>query len=119
MDTPDADNGAPLDERLKQYHDAIAQEFELAQDASLDDLKDIRKNAAESFLAAVPKAVKRILYLMEHAEKDTTQLNAAKYVVSSALAKEGIGEAGDPLAQLLKELQANDAKQPNQADSDQ
>jgi hypothetical protein len=111
-DTPDTpDNGAPLDARLKQYHDAIQQEYQLAESAATSgNLDDIREKTATQFLSAVPRAVERILYLMDHAEKDTTQLAASKFVVQSALAKEGLGEAGDPLVQLLNELKANDGK---------
>jgi len=109
MPTQD-DKGAPLDARLKQYHDAIASEFELAKNPTPDNIDKIRENAATQFLMAVPKAVERILYLSEHAEKDTTQLAASKFIVASALTKDGIGEAGDPLLQLLNELKQNDNK---------
>jgi hypothetical protein len=109
--------GAPLDDRLKQYHEAIKSEFELASKAAQSgNLDEIREAAATQFLNAVPRAVERILYLMDHAEKDATQLVAAKFVVQSALEKNGVGEAGDPLTQLLKELDdAAKAKKANKA----
>jgi hypothetical protein len=119
MPNTDSGNGAPLDERLKQYHEAIESEFKLATDPSPQDLSTIRKNAAEAFLAAVPQAVKRILYLMEHADKENIQFGASKFVVQSALSQDST-DAADPLTQLLKELndkaQAQKAQASTQAD---
>jgi hypothetical protein len=114
MPTDNGGNGAPLDERLKQYHEAIESEFKLATDPTPQDLTTIRKNAAEAFLAAVPQAVKRILYLMEHADKESIQFGASKFVVQQALSSDTTDSA-DPLTQLLKELNDKATTQPNDA----
>jgi hypothetical protein len=96
-----------MNEKLQQYQKAIEQEFALAQSATDLDLETIKNNTASKLLQAVPNAVERILYLLEHAEKDTTQLSAAKFIIANALGKEAIGDTTDPLTNLLKELQAN------------
>lgn len=101
-------NESELQKKLAQYKLAMQQEYELADKASPEDLEQIRNNAASAFLGAVPKAVQHILYLMEHAEKDTTQLTAARFVIQTALAKDGVAETGDVLTNLIKQLAAND-----------
>jgi hypothetical protein len=93
-----------INEKLQQYQKAMEQEFELASKATDQDLETIRNNTAAKLLQAVPNAVERILYLLEHAEKDTTQLNAAKFIIANALGKEAIGDTTDPLTNLLREL---------------
>lgn len=98
-----------LHEKLKQYQLAYEQEYGLAQAATDSDLETIRNNTAAKLLQAVPMAVERILYLLEHADKDTTQLSAAKFILANALGKEAIGDTTDPLTNLLKELTAKAA----------
>lgn len=103
-----ADTDDVLQKKLAQYRLAFQQEYELADNATPEELEKIRSNAASAFLKAVPRAVQHILYLCEHAEKDTTQLSAAKFIVQSAFAKDGAAENGDSFTNLLKQLTAND-----------
>lgn len=108
MDTP-GDNERSLDEKLQLYRQALQEEYELAQTADPDALEAIRTTATTKLLGAVPEAVERVIHLMSHAEKDTTQLNAAKFILANALGS-GVSEGtADPLANLIKQLTATPA----------
>lgn len=92
-----------MQDDLSAYRKSLEQEFDAAANIDLDT---IRSTTAAKLLAAVPKAVEHILYLAEHAEKDTTQLAACKFIIDRAF-NEKTGD-GDALTKLLEELTKND-----------
>lgn len=91
-------------EELKQYREAYEQEF------AEPDVTALKLKTKKLLVEAVPAAVNRLIFLIDHAEKDSTQLAAAKYVVDAVLGKGGganlVGD--DPLEALLQRLAAND-----------
>lgn len=86
---------------IKTYHQAIEEEFEIAaKDGDPSVLVDL---AHKKMALAFPKAVDRIVNLVEFADKDTTAFSAAKFIyeeVKAALR----GEDDSPLAQLMAKL---------------
>jgi hypothetical protein len=94
---------------IKTYHQAIEEEFEIAaKDGDPSILVDL---AHKKMALAFPKAVERIVNLVEFAEKDSTAFSAAKFIyeeVKSALA----GEDNSPLAKLLAQISL-EANTPN------
>lgn len=93
-----------LDAQLQAYRKALEEEYDAAESGTPNDLEKIRVTTASKLLTAVPAAVERIVYLLEHAEKDSTQLAAAKFIIANGLGEGAIGDTTDPLEALLKKL---------------
>ena len=101
-DGSDSNDDLSLDQQLQLYRKALEQEYGLSENATPDDLDKIRSATQQKLLRAVPEAVERIIALMTYAEKDTTQLSAAKFIIANGLG--GTGEGDDPLSNLIKQL---------------
>lgn len=94
---------AGMEEDLKSYRESLEEEYDAARNIDLDT---VRTATASKLLTAVPRAVEHILYLAEHAEKDTTQLAACKFIIDRAFDSK-VGD-DDALTKLLEEITKND-----------
>lgn len=87
---------------LHDYHKAIEEEFgiELNPNNTPDE---IRQKSREFAIKHLQSALQKIAYLVENADKDTTQLAAAKAVIQIAQGTSPKDEV-DPLKRLLEEI---------------
>lgn len=113
---PNSDNDKELtpeqaeaQEQLQMYKQALEEEYaeQGAKAPNIDGTaEEIIVQSAELILAATPKAFLRIVYLVDHAESESVQLSAAKYIAAMAqlyAAKEG-GQNSDPVQKLIDSL---------------
>ena len=111
-DGPDkAANEQQLQEKLALYQKALQEEFEDGvkyQEGKLTPM-EIRNKTKELMTQAVPKAVARLQYIIEHGQNESNQLKAAQYVIDKGLGKDVHGLTGDPLEELLAEINAKAA----------
>lgn len=99
------DNEKSLQARLAEYQKAIEAEFEISDKHGEGlNVTNIAEQTREMLTRAVPVAVSRLIHLVEHADKETTQLSAAKYVLDAALGKGKIPGVDDPMTDLLKQI---------------
>ena len=92
---------AELAKKVQEYKKAVESEYREERDPS-----ELAKNARKDFVQLLPKVAEVVGHLLFHAEKETTQLNAAKFVWT-VCASEYDG-AEDPLKKLFEELKLND-----------
>jgi hypothetical protein len=94
-----------LQEQLTSYKAAIEAEFQLSEQHQEGlDRASIGEKTRDMLTRAVPIAVSRLVYLVEHGDKETTQLSAAKYIIDYGLGKSKLENPDDPLSDLLKSL---------------
>lgn len=88
---------------LQRHHKAIEEEFENL-DLKSDDSPDIIRQKCRTFaIGNLETALKTIAGLVTAAEKETTQLAAAKAVISIAQGTTQKDDS-DPLAELYKQI---------------
>jgi hypothetical protein len=99
-------NEAKLQEQLHKYQEALAQEF--SDGVKYEEGKmtpvEIRTKTKELLTQAVPKAVARLLHIVEHGTNESNQIKAATYIIDKAVGKEVGGIVGDPLDDLINKL---------------
>lgn len=105
-DDPSDTSDPKLADELRAYKEAYEQEF------AEPDIISLKHKTQKLLVEAVPAAVNRLIYLIDHAEKDSTQLAASKYVIDAVLGKGGGAAmvAEDPVEALLQKLAANDVE---------
>lgn len=74
---------------------------------------EVLKATEQKLLRAVDSATDKIIELIEHAEKEATQFNAAKYVIE--LARKEAPEKVNPIEELIGKLTGTPS--PNMADT--
>lgn len=105
--TPDVPDENSLQAQLAKYKTAIQQEFVISENHQEGlDTASITEKTKEMLTHAVPVAVQQIVYLVQYADKETTQLAAAKYVLDYALGKGKLDSPDDPIADLIKQMGA-------------
>jgi hypothetical protein len=109
LDNNDELTPETLQKKLQEYSDALKQEYELATD-STDEPKNVEEMTLHYFRKNVPHAVAQIVHLSQNSTSDAVRLNASKYIHQAAFKEEA--ESGDPIKDLLKQLQGNDKKSP-------
>ena len=105
-DGPDEEaNRAELEKKLKEYHQAISEEFEVGVKYGEGTLTpvEIRDRTKELLTQGVPMAVARMVHLINHGQTESIQFNASKFVIERAMGKDG-GQIADPLEALMAEL---------------
>jgi NAD(P)H-hydrate repair Nnr-like enzyme with NAD(P)H-hydrate epimerase domain len=94
-----------LQKQLQEYRAAIESEFELNEKHKEGlNRENIAEKTKEMLTHAVPIAVSKLVYLVEYADKDTTQLSAAKYIIDYALGKGKLESPDDPLKDLITSI---------------
>jgi len=94
-----------LQEKLNQYSLALQQEYETKTEVAPENIEEYTR---DFFKKNIHMAAAQIVWLAGNASKESTKLNAAKYVVEAALA-EGRAD-GDPIKELLRSLQNSPSK---------
>ena len=109
IDGPDKEaNERALQTKLAEYRQALEEEFEVGvkyEDGRLTPT-EIRDRTKELLTGAVPKAVARMLYLVEHGKTEQVQLKASQFIIEAGIGKDGGGLVGDPLENLLTQINA-------------
>jgi hypothetical protein len=104
-DIPMPEDPNSLQAQLAKYRQAIEQEFVISENHQEGlDTASITEKTKEMLTHAVPIAVQQIVHLVQFAEKETTQLSAAKYVLDYALGKGKLDSPDDPIADLIKQM---------------
>lgn len=110
-DSPDEEaNSKKLQEMLTNYSKALEEEWREEESYKEGNLtpQQIRNKTKELLTQAVPKAVASLLYLAQHASNEQVKMKAATYIIDKAIGSEK-GLVGDPMEQLLAELQDSKA----------
>lgn len=114
-DNPSNANEPSLAEELAKYKKAYEEEWErtnllsTTDGVAMLDTAELRKQTQVLLLKAVPQAVERICAIMQHSDKDSTQLAASRYIIDTVLGKNSsLKVDDDPLDALLDALRAND-----------
>lgn len=92
-------------EHLNAYAKALRQEFE---DKTAEEPEQVELHTRNFFKKNVHSAAAQVVWLSGNAESETVRLNASKYIVSVAIEAEKDSE--DPVAEIIKHLQANAAE---------
>jgi len=88
-----------LQEELNKYAQALAQEFEAQVVEAPENCEEYTR---DFFKKNLPAAAAQIVFLSNNAYSESVKLNAAKFVVTEALAN--TKQDGDPVKQFLKQL---------------
>lgn len=89
-----------LAQMVQLHRKAVEEEFNLLNSEDPEALKAVGRKV---FAEAYSKAVNRVVSLIDHAEKDTTALQAARFVIQEVHA--AASEEDSPLNKLINELQ--------------
>jgi hypothetical protein len=84
-----------LEDDLKKYHEA---EF------AVDGQVDVEKERAK-LVDLLPEAFLTLESMLKNGESEAVRLNAAKFVYGSTIGKALDAGSGDPLGELIKQLQ--------------
>lgn len=96
---------ASLQQHLNEYHKALEAEFKVEVEKTPENVQEL---TTEFFKNNAAHAAAQIAWLSQHADSESVKLNAAKFIISAAIAD---GEKdGDPIKELLKQLTSNDKK---------
>lgn len=101
-----------LEAKLHSYQRALESEFTDGvkyEEGKLTPL-EIRDKTKELLTQAVPKAVARLIYIVEHSPNEAVQFKAATFIIDKAVGKEIGNLVGDPLEALLGSLHATTPK---------
>lgn len=97
--------GSNFVKNLKDYEVAIAEEF--ASDVT--DLDKVKELTYKLFVEEIPALAKQLRYISTHADKESDQIAAIKFVFEFIFGKVGAkGGAEGGLDALIKQLQDND-----------
>lgn len=110
IDGPDKEaNEKALQEQLQSYYAALESEWTDGVNYTEGKLtpEQIRDKTEELLTQAIPKAVARLTYIIEHGKNENAQLKAALAVIDRGIGDGGVIPA-DPLTRLLEGLKAND-----------
>ena len=96
-------------EKIQSYYRELEAELTTSHKQATDGepelvASDVLKQNEQKLLKAVDTATDKIIELIEHAEKEATQFNAAKYVIE--LARKDAPEKVNPIEELVKKLTA-------------
>lgn len=98
------------EQKLREYQQAIEEEF--AKDTQYmngeADPVAIRERTRELMQQAVPHAVARLRYLIDHAKNESVQYKAAVFVIERAAGKD-IALMSDPIEELLRKVSNADS----------
>jgi hypothetical protein len=100
-DVPKPEELDELAQAIQAHHKAVQEEFELI---SSENPEALREHGRKKFAEAYSKAINRVISLIDHAEKDTTALQAARFVIQEVHA--AASDEDSPLNTLIKELTA-------------
>lgn len=89
---------------MQRYAKAVEEEFARSEAANREP--NIVDTTRSFFKKHVDIAAAQVLYLAVHSTSDSVKLNASKLIITEALAD--ARAAGDPIKDLLAELQMND-----------
>lgn len=94
-------------ESLQKYYASLETELRATASEATDgepeiEAAEVLKIAERKFLKAVDSATDKIIELIEHAEKEATQFNAAKYVIE--LARKEAPDKVNPIEELISKL---------------
>jgi hypothetical protein len=106
-DGPDKEaNEKALQQKLADYQKALEEEWASSEKYKEGQLPptEIRAKTKELLTQAIPKAVASLLQLSQHAQAENVRLKAAMYIVDKGIGREAAGMVGDPMEELLKEL---------------
>lgn len=96
---------ATLMHELQKYQQAIKEEFEMSlKNAPVEDTEEYVR---DFFRKNIASAAAQVAWLAIHSDSDSVKLNASKYMLAMAI-DEANGE-GDPIKNLLKDLQTKPA----------
>jgi hypothetical protein len=102
------DAESSLQKQLQDYRAAIEAEFEFSQKHMEGlDRENIAEKTKEMLTHAVPIAVSKLVHLVEYAERDSTQLAAARYILDYALGKGKLEGPDDPLKDLINSINSS------------
>lgn len=103
-------NNESLQKQLAAYKAAVEAEFELGEQHKEGvDRVQIADKTKEMLTHAVPIAVAKLVHLVNFADKETTQLSAAKYIIDYALGKGKLEAPDDPIKDLINSINRNAA----------
>lgn len=94
-----------LQSELDRYAEALRQEFETKTE---EEPENVEAYTRDFFKKNIHTAAAQIVWLSMHAESESVKASMSKYIIEAALKNEEEGK--DPVRDLLKQLQANDAK---------
>jgi hypothetical protein len=98
-------NQESLQKQLAAYKAAVEQEFVLTEQHQEGlDYSSINEKTRDMLTHAVPIAVAKLVHLVNFADKETTQLSAAKYIIDYALGKGKLEAPDDPIKDLMISL---------------
>lgn len=98
----DEETLARLDKEMRDYQQAIKEEYEVAEKNSTE-LEQSIENSVEYFRKNANHASAMIVFLMENSTSDSVRLNAAKYVVER-MHRGKADSPGDPVADIINNL---------------
>jgi hypothetical protein len=104
---------ADLQRELQNYQKALLSEFELRNNP--EEVEKVDQEVKLFFRKNVSVAMAQIVYLAGSAESETVRLNSSKYIIE--LAREAEKEDEDPIADIIKSLQAQSANAANAANA--
>lgn len=104
---------ATLQAELHAYRESLEQEY--ARDIDDRAPENCEKYTREFFKKALPTAAAQIVWLAGNSTSDSVRLKASTIVVNMAL--EDAKADGDPIKDLLTQLQGNDKKKNTSKDS--
>lgn len=90
---------------LNNYSEALRSEFEMSIAVEPDNVPEYTH---KFFREHVSIAAAQIVHLAVNAESDTVKFSASKFIVNAGMAEAML--EGDPIKDLLKQLQGNDKK---------
>ena len=99
-------------EKVQKYYAALEDELRATASEATDGepqlvASEVMKQNEQKLLRAVDSATDKIIELIEHAEKEATQFNAAKYVIE--LARKDAPEKVNPIEELIGKLTSTPA----------
>jgi hypothetical protein len=97
-----------LNAKLNSYAEAYRQEFETDSKADPDNVEEYTR---DYFKKNIHVAAAQIVWLSVNSTSESVMLNASKYVIDAAL--KDAEAMGDPIRELMKSLQKNDATSPS------
>lgn len=106
--------------KLDDYRRALAEEHEKIKSEANDgapllDASAIAAGIEQKMLRAADEAAETVLDIMEHGDKDTTRLSAAKYVLDNI--KDKVDPESDPWDLLLARIKKEEDAQESPADN--
>jgi hypothetical protein len=110
MDSDLEDN--EFTQRLKEYREALEQEWEKSEPSVNDTPEELAKKARALVITSMPQLIQKANLLALGASSESTSLSAIKFLYNIVVPPKTMapGEV-DPLTQLFADLKKNDAKE--------